>query len=366
MKKDFKYIIKRILIGVGIILVMSFIRSCNVSAASLENKGTSIRFMPNNTYANNLNWSQNYYNGTPHDNYNGFNIFAQIIYDDIDVIFDGRYLISFIVFSSVEQNGISCSNLSSNFRNINMTTGNWVQNEISSNCIDTYNTSYYNKPAIRILYEFTYKNRTGAGGINELNFIVNTNNNFFLGGDFGLDYGIAVSDIQPYDITIINTWNNDKANQTIINQNNLLYGSLQQQINQSHQDSINEQNAINNVNDSINDSSIPSDSESKINSITDKLKENQNTSVVQIATFFPQVLQLVINGLNTSCTGGYSLGSLYGTELRIPCINPVDYLGSTIWGMIDAILCLCYLIPLCKFLVNTYTDLTSLRNMRWK
>lgn len=366
MKKDFKYIIKRILIGVGIIFVMSFINSCDVHALSYSLENTNTRINMYGSYVNNIQWGTNYWRGVAYEQYTGFDSKVEIIGNDNFQLEQGRYLISFVLFSNQNQNDLSCSNITSNFKNVNVTTGQWVQNEISSKCYDVYKTTYNGKPAWRLLYDFIYKsNRQDWNNIiYELEFIVTANNGykFFQGDQNGLDIGLDISDIQDYDISIINTWNNDKQNQSIISNGNTLINQNQTIINQNT--SIN--NSINDVNNSINDSSIPSDSESKINSITDTIKANQNSSIVQIATFFPQTLQLILNGFNTSCTGGYSLGSLYGTELTIPCINPVDYLGSFLWGVIDSILCLCYLIPLCKFLVNKYNDLTSMKNLRWQ
>lgn len=370
MKKDIKYIIKRIFIGVGIILVMSFINSCNVHALTYSLENSSSRINMNGSYVNNIQWGINYWRGVAYEQFTGLDSYANIVVDsEYPILFPGRYLISFVLFSNQSQQDLSCSNIYTNFRNVNKTTGNWVSNEISSKCIDMYKVTYNNKNAWRILIDFTYKEVNGwSPGIDEFNFIMHSNNGykFFQGDQNGLDIGIDISDIQSYDINIINTWNSDKANQTIINQNNSLING-QNTINNSLNDVENSINYNGNrIDNTLNDSSIPSDSENKINAITSAITTNQNSSIVQLATFIPQTLQLILNGFNTSCTGGYSLGSLYGTELSIPCINPVDYLGSFLWGVIDSILCLCYLIPLCKFLVNKYNDLTSMKNLRWQ
>lgn len=153
---------------------------------------------------------------------------------------------------------------------------------------------------------------------------------------------------------------NNKMNEFIQYQYNT-NTKLDQQINQN-QTIINNQNETNNI---LNDSSIPSDSDSKINGIIQST-QSQNANISDLVNFIPNTLRVIINGFNNNCTGGYSLGSLYGTELVIPCINPVDYLGSFLWGVIDSILCLCYLIPLSKFLINKYNDLTSMKNLRWQ
>lgn len=170
-----------------------------------------------------------------------------------------------------------------------------------------------------------------------------------------------VSKVLDFQLTNDNNYDKDRDQQTIINQNQQTINNQNTQIN-NQQTIINNQNETNNI---LNDSSIPSDSDSKINGIIQST-QSQNANISDLVNFIPNTLRVIINGFNNNCTGGYSLGSLYGTELVIPCINPVDYLGSFLWGVIDSILCLCYLIPLSKFLINKYNDLTSMNNLRWQ
>lgn len=117
------------------------------------------------------------------------------------------------------------------------------------------------------------------------------------------------------------------------------------------------------TNNLLKDTSTPSSSD--VTNVTDKITNN-NANVSDLVNMIPNTLQVIVNGFQNGCSGGYSLGTLFGTELIIPCINPEQYLGSFLWGVIDAILCLCYLIPFAKFLVNKYNDLTSLKNARFE
>lgn len=345
MKKDFKYIIKRILIGVGIILVMSFINSCQVHAESLSvnldgfsTSGYTTRYsyFPNTggyTYYVSIHDAIQY-STMANDGYNNLLITACT---------NGRRGYDLYAFT----NGKATSSYGS------ISDENFLTIMTNKPCSFSLGSTIYDGYTV---YIYFYMNRSDLYTTQTSNYYMNRftftlYNHAF--PDFGLMGQSAVISteyplILSQAIEEMKTQQLIDQNTTIINQNT--------QINTS----------INDVNDSINDSSIPSDSSSKINNITSAITANQNSSIVQIATFFPQTLQLILNGFNTSCTGGYSLGSLYGTELSIPCINPVDYLGSFLWGVIDSILCLCYLIPLCKFLVNKYNDLTSMKNLRWQ
>lgn len=366
MKKDLKYIIKRILIGVGIVLVMSFINSFQVNAETIDylySQPFGIRGNAGDPAGYVQLYNSGYGGATNNFKY-------------------GTY-----PFMILEQNLIQ-------FNEINTTSGNFdyilqlsicqTTNDMSLNYDSGSVHSYVRDiSTLGAIESGTCKINVYTG--RNVNYYVhinaqkrmneNCNSNYcVIGQQFVLrwasnnynEFRVLSQKYYEYTDEIANMLANAKSQTEINNKLQQQLDLQTQQMQQQHQDSINQQNAINSVNDSINDSSIPSDSSSKINNITDTIKANQNSSIVQIATFFPQTLQLILNGFNTSCTGGYSLGSLYGTELTIPCINPVDYLGSFLWGVIDSILCLCYLIPLCKFLVNKYNDLTSMKNLRWQ
>ena len=354
MVSDFRYIIKRIIIGVGIILVMTFIRSCNVKAATYNMPYQDITI-------NNSNWFSTYgYYGTTFATSGtsiNFDIYANessydfAISQATAVVMDVCVSTGFSQITRTADFGASCPN--------SCFTQNPYYVDLKASCKynNSSNTGFLFRVFVPVL-KWNYGSGCGQTGCHPtLNDSITFKANAYNGN-------ITFLNLYLTDEVIGTNYNQnfDIINNQIIQAQNQAHSDAQQ----AHTDAQNTQSAINDVNSSLNDSSIPSDSTSKINNITNAITANQNSSVVQIATFFPQVLQLIVNGMNTSCTGGYSLGSLYGTELTIPCINPVDYLGNTIWGTIDAILCLCYLIPLCKFLVNKYNDLTSMNNLRWQ
>lgn len=142
--------------------------------------------------------------------------------DNNPVIFPGQYLVEFYLFGIEVFNNINCTNLTSNFSNINMITGGWVSNEISSNCVGVYKTTYNGYYAYRILYKFNYKgslNATGADGITEMRFNISSSKGFITPTSDGLFYGLSVSNIQPYNQSIVDSFKSDENDQLIINQN---------------------------------------------------------------------------------------------------------------------------------------------------
>lgn len=361
MIKDFKYIIKRILIGVGIILFMTFIKSCQVHAKIYPyiDTGGTIYYNPSGNDITNTRMNTLYYKSTQ-ANPASIKTIGYVIDNNIRDINSGTYLIDLYIYG--------VGNFYSNYRADDFTTNVcwWNATDGTQHCESSYSKSsiievrkdtYSGYDAIHILMRWQVSDPYD-GGVGQVSIQV-TKYNLFTMLSTGTNTGYAISGVYDYDIQYIENWKNNSLLSSIDS-------SINNQTQTQHQDSLNEQNSINGITDAINDSSIPVDSSNQINAITSAINNNQNSSIVQIATFIPQTLQVILNGFQTNCTGGYSLGSLYGTELTIPCINPVDYLGSFLWGVIDSILCLCYLIPLCKFLVNKYNDLTSMKNLRWQ
>ena len=112
------------------------------------------------------------------------------------------------------------------------------------------------------------------------------------------------------------------------------------------------------LNDNITDSSIDS-SDSTINNLKNQIPTN---SVISDLLLLPvRFLQNFVNALNSSCSP-FSLGSLLGTNLIMPCINLENYLGSTIWTMIDLIFSGMFVYGLRKKFIEIYHNITNLKN----
>lgn len=125
---------------------------------------------------------------------------------------------------------------------------------------------------------------------------------------------------------------------------------------QQQQQQTNEK--LDSIDDTLNDSNVDS-SDSTINNLKDKIPTN---SVISDLLLLPvRFLQNFVNALGSSCSR-FSLGSLYGTELFMPCINIESYLGSGIWTTIDLIISGLFVYSLRKKFIEIYENLTNLKN----
>ena len=118
---------------------------------------------------------------------------------------------------------------------------------------------------------------------------------------------------------------------------------------------------ITNVNDSINDDTIDNNfQDSTMNNINSQLASN---NVISDLLLLPVTLyQKILNTLSSNTCSPYSLGTLFNTELVLPCVNLQDFLGSTIWTTIDLICSGVFIFGIRKKFVDIFNNMTSLKN----
>lgn len=120
-------------------------------------------------------------------------------------------------------------------------------------------------------------------------------------------------------------------------------------------------NAVNNLNDSINNDTVSTNTE---NSSTAQSWASQSASdsVVSDMVLMPiTLLNAFSSGFSGSCQA-YNLGSLYGTNLTLPCINISNYLGATLWGIIDVLMSGFLIYGIGKKFVRVFNDFTNLKD----
>lgn len=133
---------------------------------------------------------------------------------------------------------------------------------------------------------------------------------------------------------------------------------VQQGINQVQEQLSDVEGAVNDVNDTLNDSSVDS-SDNTINNLKNRIPTN---SVISNLLLLPvRFLQNFVNSLGSSCSN-FSLGSLYGTNLIMPCIDLQSYLGSTIWTFIDLVFSGMFVLAIRKKFIQIYQNITNLKN----
>lgn len=122
-------------------------------------------------------------------------------------------------------------------------------------------------------------------------------------------------------------------------------------------------NSINNVNGSINDlngtinNDNVDDPSSSINLFKDKIATNG--VITQLVGLPVTLFTKVLNSVNGTCSS-YNLGSLFGTDLVLPCINVSNYLGSSLWGVIDVLISGLFVYTISKKFIKVFENMSSM------
>lgn len=138
----------------------------------------------------------------------------------------------------------------------------------------------------------------------------------------------------------------DDSNSTIINQNQTIID----QNNQTNEklDDLNQNITNNNVN------GVENAFESFEGFITD------NSTITQLITMPITLYSSILNGIQSTCQP-FILGDLFGTSLTIPCVNIGNYLGSTLWSMIDVIISGFAIFAISKKLIKIFNNFSSMK-----
>lgn len=170
-----------------------------------------------------------------------------------------------------------------------------------------------------------------------------------------------------YNIEVLGTTNNLSSGtvQSIVNsQTTDLTNKINSQTasinSKMEQESNKVSNSVNQVNDSINDSSVDS---SNTNSTLDGLNNNLPTNgTISSLILMPITLaQSYLNGMNSSCST-YSMGTILGVEISLPCINLSSLLGSSLITIIDILFSGFMIFAIGKKMVRVFNNFTNLKD----
>lgn len=118
-------------------------------------------------------------------------------------------------------------------------------------------------------------------------------------------------------------------------------------------------NAINDMNSSITDSSGNNNSD---NANAIQGFENQvasNNTISSLITMPITLYQKILNSVNGTCAP-FNMGSLLGSNIVFPCINPATYLGSNLWSIIDVICSGLLVFAISKRFIKIFDGFTSM------
>lgn len=145
--------------------------------------------------------------------------------------------------------------------------------------------------------------------------------------------------------------NNINTNKMIDNQN-----QIKNKLNDM-QNSLNDvKGSINDVNGSINNDNVD-DPSSSINSFKDKIAENG--VITQLVGLPVTLFTKILNSVNGTCSP-YNFGSLFGTYIVFPCINVSNYLGSTLWNIIDVLISGLFVYSLSRKFIKVFEHMSSM------
>ena len=118
-------------------------------------------------------------------------------------------------------------------------------------------------------------------------------------------------------------------------------------------------NNTNDINNKLSDSSI--DTNNTTSSTTSWGNKNaSNGTVTNLLTLPISLLQAIVNGIQSSCTS-FNLGSLFGTNIVLPCINIGSLIGSGLWSTIDILFSGFMILAIAKKLIKIFNDFTNLK-----
>lgn len=120
------------------------------------------------------------------------------------------------------------------------------------------------------------------------------------------------------------------------------------------------QNNTNDIKNSISDSNIDNNSTSS-SSTSWNNKNASNNTITSLLTLPISLLTNIVNGLQTSCSS-FSLGSLFGTNLTMPCINLSSLLGTTLFNVLDILISGFMIYNIAKKLIKIFNDFTNLKS----
>lgn len=139
----------------------------------------------------------------------------------------------------------------------------------------------------------------------------------------------------------------------IINKNQELIDKNQQMINE--QSTTNKK--LDNIDGTMKDSNVDS-AEGTINGVSNNIASNG--VITNLVTLPVSLFQKVLNSLNSTCSN-YNMGSLLGTDIILPCIDVSNYLGNTIWSVIDVLISGLFVYSISRKMVKVFDNLSSLK-----
>lgn len=152
----------------------------------------------------------------------------------------------------------------------------------------------------------------------------------------------------------------DQTRNDLLNDIKNSFSSQNSTLNDIEKNTEDTKNAIKDTNDTLKDDSI--DDNNTSSTLEDLSEDLPTNSVISDLLLLPvRLFQSILNSINGSCRS-FNLGSLYGSDLTLPCINIENLIGSNLWSVIDILFCGAFVLIIRKKFVDIFENLTELRN----
>lgn len=165
--------------------------------------------------------------------------------------------------------------------------------------------------------------------------------------DFSSDY--LLSEILKQNSSLKSSLNDIKSSQN----------SIEDGIDTTN-DKLDETNQeLGDINDNLTNSDVDNDN---VSSTFDDFNSflGDNSTITQLITLPITLYTSILNNVSSTCRP-FNLGSMYGEELILPCINIGGYLGSTLWGIIDLIISGFAIYAISKKLIKVFNTFSSMK-----
>lgn len=288
---------------------------------------------------------------------NDWNGTSIVFSTDNGFIANNSYNMSFILCS---QNSLVIDRV-----NIGTSTGPWSQalagnwatiNNWSVTTISDYSSDAMSfSPCRNVVVNFTAKY---TGSFVALRFRSQNNSSF---GNFFAFMGYIYDNEGKNYTTFFNEINDsiNNLNSNLNNKFNDLNSNINNQFNDLNSNISNEsdkiQDSVNDLNSTIEDNTV---SDPNFSEYDQYLAENG--VITQLITLPVQLYTKILNGINGTCST-FNLGNLWGSDLNLPCIQPKQYLGDTLWNTIDVLFSGFFIYVISKKMINVFEQFTNLK-----
>lgn len=192
-----------------------------------------------------------------------------------------------------------------------------------------------------------------------------------MGQSYGVKWSINIHNTAGYNVFVrfesmfvsnelINDFSSDYLLSSLISQNS----SLRSELNEVKTNTSETNNKLDETNQELGEvnDNITNDEVGGVDGAFENFEGfvSENSTITQLITMPITLYTSILNGVQSTCQP-FSLGNLFGTNLTLPCINIGNYLGSTLWTMIDVIISGFAIFSISKKLIKIFNNFSTMK-----